>query len=228
MDVFESHFSNITGNLYYDSETDTYEMFSNRGVSKHINYLTFQRLFKSMQGLKSPLIVESGIASAGTRSTYMFNEYVRKYGGRLWSVDINRDLVDNNAGNMCPATTLVHGDSVQFFNDWASENKKADVIYLDSYDLDFYNPDPSGMHGLAEYNALKTSIQKGTLMLVDDTPSTPYWIDNRDRLYKDMVSFYNQFGFLPGKGMYILNQVKNATTLLHNYQLLYRFVDSPV
>ena len=31
-----------------------------------------------MSLIKDPIILESGIASAGTQSTYLFNEYVRK------------------------------------------------------------------------------------------------------------------------------------------------------
>lgn len=54
-------------------------MFSNKlGIKKHLNYLTFKNLFKEMEGIKNPYILESGIASVGTNSTYLFNEYVKK------------------------------------------------------------------------------------------------------------------------------------------------------
>ena len=85
MELIESHFNTLSGNLIYDESTDTYEMFSNKlGINKHINYLTFKKLFEQMEGLKNPYILESGIASAGTNSTYLFNEYVKKYGGFFW------------------------------------------------------------------------------------------------------------------------------------------------
>ncbi len=107
MELLESHFNNINGNLIYNSDDNTYEMFSNKsGIKKHINYLTFKKLFEEMKDLKNPIILESGIASAGTNSTYLFNEYVKKYGGFFWSVDINKNLVDNNKVNMCPASQL--------------------------------------------------------------------------------------------------------------------------
>lgn len=229
MELLEYHFNNLQGNLIYDRETDSYEMFSNKsGENKHINYLTFKRLFQEMQSLKTPLILESGIASAGTHSTYLFNEYVKKYGGFFWSVDINHNLVDIHKGNMCPATQLICGDSVSFFKKWCTENKEVDVIYLDSYDLDFYDPAPSGNHGLEEYKALIPSIRKNTLMLIDDTPVNTYWLDTRGQLYDDMNVYYNQNNFLPGKGMYVLNQISNADKLIHNYQVLYRFNDKPV
>jgi hypothetical protein len=181
-----------------------------------------------MEDLKNPLILESGIASAGTQSTYLFNEYVKKYGGFFWSVDINKELVDKNEGNMCPATQLICDDSVSFFRDWSNKNHQVNVIYLDSYDLDFYNPEPSGAHGLAEYKALMPVIKKNTLLLIDDTPITPYWLDDRGSLYYDMCHYYKNNKFLPGKGMYVLNKINNANKLLHNYQVLYKFYDTPV
>jgi len=227
MELFESHFSNLKGNLYYDKNNDTYELFTNKGVSNHINYLTFKKLFENMKDIKEPIILESGIASAGTNSTYLFNEYVKKYGGKFWSVDINQQLVDENKGNMCPATELICDDSVSFFTKWSKNNNEANVIYLDSYDLDFYNPQPSGNHGLKEYYSLLPVIKKNTLLLIDDTPITPYWLDTRGKLYDDMTIFYEQFKFLPGKGMYVLNEIKNANKLIHNYQVLYKFFDEP-
>jgi hypothetical protein len=182
-----------------------------------------------MKPLKSPIILESGIASAGTNSTYLFNEYVKKYGGMFWSVDINQTLVDEHKQNMCPATHLVCDDSVAFFKNWSTFNKKADVIYLDSYDLDFYNPKPSADHGLKEYIALKPVIQKDTLLLIDDTPSSPYWLDSRNpKFCNDMAMYQLKNNCLPGKGMYVLNTVTNANKLLHNYQVLYKFFDSPL
>ena len=224
MDLFESHFNNLPGNLYYDELSNNYNLFSNTGVPKHINYLTFKKLFENMVNVKEPIILESGIASAGTQSTYLFNEYVRKYGGQFWSVDINKNLVDKNIGKMCPATHLVCDDSVHFFTNWViTNNKQADVIYLDSWDLDFYDPEPAGIHGLNEYNALLPSIKKNTLLLIDDTPATPYWLDTRGKLFNDMTVFYKNNNYLPGKGMYVLNEPKEAVTLLHNYQVLYKF-----
>jgi hypothetical protein len=53
MDLLESHFNTIDGNLSYDENTDTGEMFSTKlGIKKHLNYLTFKNLFKEMDGLK--------------------------------------------------------------------------------------------------------------------------------------------------------------------------------
>jgi len=81
---------------------------------------------------------------------------------------------------------------------------------------------------LAEYNALIPAIDKDTLMLIDDTPLSPEWIDNRGQMYADMVDFYGNTGVMPGKGMYVLDRVNNAEKIIHNYQVLYRFLGKPV
>ena len=225
MELLEYHFSNLSGNLYHNEENHTYEMFSNDGKPMHLNYLTFRELFRQMNEQKDLNILESGISSAGTYSTYLFDAYIKKFGGRFWSVDINQNLVDTHKGNMCPGTTLVCNDSVKFFSDWCVSNNglQADVIYLDSYDLDWYNPHPSAMHGLNEYLALLPSYKKNTLLLIDDTPSNPYWLDSRGSLYTDMIQYYSKHNHLPGKGQYVLNLHKHADVLLHNYQVLYKF-----
>lgn len=223
MELLEYHFSNLSGNLYYDEISNTYEMFSLIGKPMHLNYLTFRELFKQINNRKDLIILESGIASAGTNSTYLFNEYIKKYGGKFWSVDINKDLVDIHKGNMCPSTTLICDDSIHFFKEWCNQYKNADVIYLDSWDLDWYNPHPAAIHGLNEYLSLLPIYNKNTLLLIDDTPSSPYWIDSREKLFDDMIEYYINKSELPGKGQYILNVHKNADILLHNYQLLYKF-----
>jgi hypothetical protein len=231
MELLEYHFSKLSGNLVFHSDDNTYEMFSTKkGTKKHLNYLTFKRLFEEMKDLKNPLILETGIASAGTQSTYLFDAYVKKYGGFFWSVDINKRLVDLHKGNMCPATQLVCDDSVSFLKKWSKEHNKVDVIYLDSWDLDFYNPIPAGNHGLTEYNALTSVIHKNTLLLIDDTPKNPYWLDSRnDKFCSDMFNYYNTHNnTMPGKGMFVLEKIKNANILLHNYQVLFKFYDSPI
>jgi len=41
-----------------------------------------------------------------------------------------------------------------------------------------------------------------------------------------MNIYYNYNNFLPGKGMYVLNEVNknDAEIIIHNYQVLYKFL----
>jgi hypothetical protein len=77
--------------------------------------------------------------------------------------------------------------------------------------------------------ALKPVIKKNTLLLIDDTPLNPYWLDTRNsKVYDDMYNYYNKNDYLPGKGMYILNEINNAYKVIHNYQVLFKFYNSPL
>jgi hypothetical protein len=73
------------------------------------------------------------------------------------------------------------------------------------------------------FAALLPSLKTGSLLLIDDTPINPYWLDRRDKIYSDMCDFYNNNNYLPGKGMYVVNINNTATKLMHNYQVLYKF-----
>lgn len=127
----------------------------------------------------------------------------------------------------CPATTVVTKDSVEFLQEWCRAYPGAMAhVYLDSYDLDWFHPITSGLHGLKEYLAVRPALQEGSLLLIDDTPVSPYWMDCRDATYEEMVRRSNDPKFtMPGKGMYIHKIVGEgeAECILHQYQLLYRF-----
>jgi hypothetical protein len=43
-----------------------------------------------------------------------------------------------------------------------------------------------------------------------------------------MCIYYNDNNKLPGKEMFVLNEIKNAKKIIHNYQVLYKFYDAPV
>jgi hypothetical protein len=223
MELFEAHFSKLDGNLYFDESTGTYEMFSQKGKALHLNYLTFKELFSQMNGKRDLVILETGMAAHGTNSTYLFDAYIRKYGGSFYSVDTNPELIEKHKGNMCPGTKLFCQDSVEFIKQWTVDHKHTDVVYLDSFDLNFYNHHPSADHGLKEYNAILPTLHKDSLLLIDDTPHDPYWLDTRGTVYEDMKRFYTEHNKMPGKGMYVLDVPKSAETLLHNYQVLYKF-----
>ena len=109
----------------------------------HICYRTFRRLFEEIvargpEGMCDLNIIETGTSAWGTNSTVLFDAYIRKYGGRFWSVDISKSTIERARPHVCPSTTLVHDDSVNFLSRWVASNPgiQAHVVYLDSYDMD--------------------------------------------------------------------------------------------
>ena len=213
--------------LYRDMEILKHHFNSYGNTLDHICYRTFERLFQEIEAKGCPplTILETGTAAWGTSSTYLFDAYVRKYGGKFWTVDINPAHSDAVKPHMSGNTTVVTADSVKFLSDWVKEHpgERADIVYLDSYDLDFDSPEPSGNHGLQEYNAILPALQKGSLLLIDDTPIlNDDFLEEEPRMYITMRRTYDRIGICPGKGMYVMNTIA-APPLDHWYQVLYRF-----
>ena len=101
------------------------------------------------------------------QSTRIFDAFVGHNKGFLFSVDINpicAVLVRQVCSNRSIAVT---SDSVQFLH--AFPDKQAiSVLYLDSFDLDVKNPEPSSRHHLEELGAVIEFLGPGTVIAVDD------------------------------------------------------------
>ncbi len=101
------------------------------------------------------------------QSTRIFDAFVGHHKGFLFSVDINpicAVLVSQVCGNRAIAVTA---DSVQFLR--AFPGKQAiSVLYLDSFDLDINNPEPSSRQHLDELTAVIDLLEPGTVIAVDD------------------------------------------------------------
>jgi len=209
MDILEHHFNS------YGNTPD------------HICYKTFKRLFQELEadGFPPLHIIETGTAAHGTASTYLFDAYVKKYGGHLWTVDINPACSEAVKPNVSQNTTVITGDSVAFLRKWVEDHpgEQIDLVYLDSYDLDFANPGPAGVHGLNEFNAILPALKRGSLLLIDDTPIlADEFLEEQPRMYISMRHTYDNCGLIPGKGMYVMKHIE-AKLLDHWYQVLYRF-----
>ena len=123
---------------------------------------------------KKPTIVETGCMrgfqdwGAGM-STYLFAEYVDKFGGYFHSVD-------NNLGNVAiaqyacqglPANVVV-GDSVDYLG---KTNDLIDLLYLDSFDMGNTADQArkSAHHQLREIESAWGKLRAKAVVLLDDT-----------------------------------------------------------
>lgn len=226
MDLLEAHFRGISDRNLTLTEDHEQEMFSDTpGFRHHLCYPTFKRLFEEMEKKRAQgvtmTILETGSSAWGTQSTLLFDAYVKKYGGRLYSVDIDPVTVDRVRQAVSDRTRVIQDDSVHFLSEFEDP---VDVVYLDSYDLDWYDYTPSADHGLREYTAIRPKLTPDALVLIDDTPKSPYWMNGRGRDFHRMSKFYEAHHFMPGKGLKVLDEITpdTAEILAHQYQLLFQ------
>lgn len=139
---------------------------------------TFQKVFEYLESLnkENPTILETGIARQEDNwcgdgmSTLMFDKYINNKGGNFTSIDIDPNNVNFAKSKVSPKSNLICSDSVIKLHEISRDEKypMIDVLYLDSYDVDFNNPTPSCFHHIKELLAIFPKIQKGTLIVVDD------------------------------------------------------------
>lgn len=184
--------------------------FETWAESLHPNRKGFEAVLREDFG--QPLrIVETGTSAWGTDSTRLWDSYVSRFGGEFWSVDISSlpsRRLNSQVGNR---THLVVQDSVEFLEGFAAFGSGAliNLCYLDSWDLDWNDPHPAAIHGLAEWNALLPMLGAGSKVLIDDTPTDISWVPEN---YRDQALEYEaEFGTLPGKGALILREIEEKS-----------------
>ena len=139
---------------------------------------TFQKIFEYLESLskENPTILETGIARTDENwegdgmSSLMFDKYINEVGGNFTSIDINPSNVSFARSKLSSKSNLICSDSVIQLHKISRDEEypMIDVLYLDSFDLDWNNPIPSSFHHMKELLAIYPKIQKGTLIVVDD------------------------------------------------------------
>ncbi len=170
--------------------------------------VSFRKMFQHLDQSETPvIIVETGCVrnmnpwamSGEGHSTILFDQYVnfRNDGSTVFSVDISAEAVKVCRSLVGPKVTVHEGDSVDFLNNLTktlkNEDKAIDLLYLDSYDVDWNYWFPSAAHHLKELLSAWRCVSKDTLVVVDDCPMNANLIaDNAgqyhlDRFYKPIV-----------------------------------------
>jgi len=180
---------------------------------------------------ESVIIIETGSSAWGTNSSNLFDKFItyrnesKTLFNQLLTCDIRINPLLSLIYNVSPSTTLYCNDSVLFLkqisNEYINSNHNF-LIYLDSFDLDYNNPSPSGLHGLKELLAIVPLLKKGTILLIDDSPLNinycPDHAKNSSKIY------FDKYGIYPGKGMFIdpiIQNFKNVKKIFHKYQIIY-------
>jgi hypothetical protein len=191
------------------------------GNPGHPNKKAFELVLKNFGGV--PLnIVETGTSAWGADSTRLWDEYVRNSGGRVRSVDLRPDPSMQLSGKLSKNTELSIGDSVEFLQSLYDNKESVDLIYLDSYDVDWENPEPAELHGEAEFKIAMELVRVGGIILIDDTP-TPDAASRVGVRMNDAVT--GVFPLIRGKGAKALQLVEvkpNFSILYHDYAVAIR------
>lgn len=143
--------------------------------SLNVRANTFRAAFERLEQRPGPyVIVETGCmrvepteesAKSDGRSTLLFDEFVRHHGGEVYSCELKVEHCQLAAKHVSEATHFIPGDSVPSL---LGLGKLADLLYLDSFDLDWHNPHPSALHHLHEMASASRLLKPGTLVLIDD------------------------------------------------------------
>ena len=136
---------------------------------------TFRRMFDELENRIDdyPYIIETGCARSTNgwagdgMSTLLFDAFVNYYNGNVVSVDIDKKACDN-ANKLTSDKTVVHCmDSVKFL--WKNDHTRSvNLLYLDSFDINFNKPHQSAMHHMKEFTAILPWLDPGTIIAVDD------------------------------------------------------------
>jgi SAM-dependent methyltransferase len=151
------------------------------GPKLGVRHTTFRWIFEYLLQRRSQghLIVETGCArrkdnwQGDGQSTFQFDQFVNATQGQVFSVDISPEACSVARSMVGERTNVYSEDSVSFLKRIGSQllasKREIDLLYLDSFDLDYHNSLPSSIHHLKELCAISAALTPGTLIVVDDT-----------------------------------------------------------
>lgn len=189
----------------------------------HICYHTMYKALSKLieQRKQKYTIVETGCSAHGTKSTLLWDKFVNCFGGEVLSVDLNKRAVNKTNNQTSNKTKVTHSNSLHYL---PTITDKIDFLYLDSYDVDFFNPLPSAEHHLKEFNCVKHLLHKDSIVLIDDTPVSPEWLDKgkNSPIYNTLKPKFNKD--MSGKGSLVSKELEKmgATKIMHQYQVLWK------
>ena len=190
--------------------------FQHYSSTDHINFQMFHNIFSTFEG-RPMNIFETGSSAWGANSSVLFDLYIRKFGGTFITVDIrNEPSIELNKILSKNSKTFTQ-DSVEFIDQYSTSYfENIDLIYLDSFDLDLDNPEPSMNHGYKEFSLLDEKIKIGCIIIIDDTPCDL-------KYFKNQIIENEASKIVPGKGALILEEIKENNKyeiLFHEYALV--------
>jgi hypothetical protein len=140
---------------------------------------SFEIMINHLKQTPNPLIVETGCSRSLQHgfhgdgfSTIIFDKYVETHSGQLLTVDLDENHVNFSRSQVSQNTQIFCQDSVTWLHDLNQtllrENKKINLLYLDSFDFYPHDPHPSSFHHMKELTAIWPCLSPGTMIAIDD------------------------------------------------------------
>lgn len=191
----------------------------------HINNYTMKEALRQLllhnKDLNKFKIIETGCSTHGTQCTLLWDKFVNFYDGSVVSVSSNEYAVNEANSLISSKSKVIHSNILEYL---PKVDSLIDFLYLDSNDVDFLNPLPSAMYHLEEFNKVKHLLHKNSIILIDDTPVSPEWLDDgkNNPIYSTLKRQFNTK--IAGKGSLVNIELEKmgATKILHQYQTLWR------
>lgn len=223
--VFISIIKKLAPKKFKSIDTLVFLHFLSWSGLNHINRTGLTIAIKLLN--KEPaVIVETGTSAWGTDSTRLWDAYVKSFGGKLFSVDI-RSEPRETLGKLGPSSLLIVDDSVNFlenFNKYCQS--KIDLVYLDSFDIDWVNPLPAMEHGLKEFQAVEKYLRVGSVVVIDDTPANQSFIPESEGNLAAKIQMNLDVNL--GKGALVLAKIKSQPdryrVIYHSYNLVFEVI----
>lgn len=174
--LFFLMFASFAGALHADcSSIKNSQFLTNRLKTTDSRYASFLLVLELLQHRNVQTLVETGTARDGDKnffgdggSTIIFGDWASKHNAKLSTVDIDPVAIANSK----EATEMYEGyidffchDSISFLKDF---DRPIDFLYLDSFDFNFRDPQPSQEHHLAEIIAAYPKLHEKSIVMLDD------------------------------------------------------------
>lgn len=173
-------------------------------------YIGFRKIFECLiaKSKSDYTIIETGGIRqkdnwSDGQSSVLFYDFLKWFSGKLITIDVSPS-VEVNYRSWLPSLANVEVDTIT--GDGAVTlgkiNEAADLLYLDSFDIDHEHPKSSMEHHLREFTNAKKIISQSKKLIVA--------VDDNFGVY--------------GKGKYVLDwATRNNKEILHNgYQIIFR------
>ena len=102
------------------------------------------------------------------QSTIVWDQFVQHVGGRVYSVDLDPKAAALANSLTSDQTRVEANDSVAYLTHLATLGLQVDFLYLDSFDIDWDDPEPSMKHHEKELVVARPMLRSGAIIAVDD------------------------------------------------------------